>query len=375
MWDPSRSKPSHGASVVAILAAVSLLLLTPADAVARERGPHDAAVRKAGRLAAVKKPRQPLANTPAADKTAANKLAEIGPAGSPGARAYHAAFASRAAMQAYERHRTEHRSAILAARSRLPPHPLPGERGFTGVPPVGEKRFVSQELVFHVAPTVSRETVDNVARKLGLSTLGSHSSALTGGTLFRFRVAEGRSIPDAVRALEAEKVGIAQPNYVFKLQEGAPLAARTQSGDSGQYVVSKLGLGDVHRVATGSNVLVAVIDSEIDLAHPDLAGALVERFDAVGRPDKPHVHGTGMTGAIVAHRMLKGVAPAAKILAVHAFSPEAAEFAASHHSAHPRRARMGDQKRRARYQHELCRSIRSHAAAGAARRRTTKAWC
>ena len=326
MWDPSRSKPSHGASVVAILAAVSLLLLTPADAVARERGPHDAAVRKAGRLAAVKKPRQPLANTPAADKTAANKLAEIGPAGSPGAHgAYHAAFASTAAMQAYERHRTEHRSAILAARSRLPPHPLPGERGFTGVPPVGEKRFVSQELVLHVAPTVSRETVDNVARKLGLSTLGSHSSALTGGTLFRFRVAEGRSIPDAVRALEAEKVGIAQPNYVFKLQEGAPLAARTQSGDSGQYVVSKLGLGEVHRVATGSNVLVAVIDSEIDLAHPDLAGAFVERFDAVGRPDKPHVHGTGMTGAIVAHRMLKGVAPAAKILAIHAFSPEAAE--------------------------------------------------
>jgi subtilisin family serine protease len=180
-------------------------------------------------------------------------------------------------------------------------------------------------MVFHVAPTVSRQAVDNVARKLGLSTLGSHDVALTGGTLFRFRVAEGRSIPDAVRALEAEKIGTAQPNYVFKLQEGAPLAARTQSGDAGQYVLNKLGLGEVHRIATGSNVLVAVIDSEIDLAHPDLSGAFVERFDAVGRPDKPHVHGTGMTGAIVAHRTLKGVAPAAKILAVHAFSPEAAE--------------------------------------------------
>jgi subtilisin family serine protease len=143
--------------------------------------------------------------------------------------------------------------------------------------------------------------------------------------LFHFRVADGRSVADAVRALEAEKIGVAQPNYVFKLQQDALLAARTQSGDSAQYVVNKLRLGEVHRVAMGSNVLVAVIDSEIDVAHPDLSGAFVERFDAVGRADKPHVHGTGMTGAIVAHRQLKGVAPAAKILAIHAFSPDAAE--------------------------------------------------
>jgi subtilisin family serine protease len=72
-------------------------------------------------------------------------------------------------------------------------------------------------------------------------------------------------------------------------------------------------------------VLVAVIDSEIDNKHPDLAGAIVDQFDAVGRADKPHSHGTGMTGAIAAHRRLMGSAPAAKILAVHAFSPDAAE--------------------------------------------------
>jgi subtilisin family serine protease len=224
-----------------------------------------------------------------------------------------------------ERRRAEHKAAILAARGRLPHRPFPGERSFTGVPPAGETRFVSQEMVFHVGPNVSRQAVDDAARKLGLSAVGSHNVALTGGTLFRFRVADGRGVADAVRALEAEKLGIAQPNYVFKLQQDPTLAARSKSGDLGQYVVNKLRLGEVHRVATGSNVLVAVIDSEIDVNHPDLAGAFVERFDAVGRPDKPHSHGTGMTGAIVAHRQLKGVAPAARILAVHAFSPDAAE--------------------------------------------------
>jgi Na+-transporting methylmalonyl-CoA/oxaloacetate decarboxylase gamma subunit len=334
MGDASRREPAGGAFVLSILTALSLALWAMGDAVAREHEARDSSytARKAARAAAVQKPKA-AARRAALDKAPGNKFAGFDPAGFPatanrspaGSAAHHAILSHPAAMQAYERRRIEHRATLLAARSRLPQHPLPGERGFTGVPPVGEKRFVSSEMVFHVAPTVSRQAVDDAARKLGLSTLGSHSVALTGGTLFHFRVADGRSVADAVRALEAEKIGVAQPNYVFKLQQDAPLAARTQSGDSGQYVVNKLRLGEVHRVAVGSNVLVAVIDSEIDVAHPDLAGAFVERFDAVGRADKPHVHGTGMTGAIVAHRQLKGVAPAAKILAIHAFSPDAAE--------------------------------------------------
>src|SRR5262249_55243691 len=183
------------------------------------------------------------------------------------------------------------------------------------------------EMVFHVASNVPRHRVDDVARKLGLSTIGLQNFALTGGTMFHFRVAQGRSVADAVRALEAEQIGVAQPNYVFKLQQDASLAARTKTGELGQYVVNKLRLGEVHRIATGNNVRIAVIDSEIDSRHPDLAGAFLERFDAVGHPDQPHVHGTGMTGAIVAHRQLTGAAPAAKVLAVHAFSPGTGESA------------------------------------------------
>jgi len=65
-----------------------------------------------------------------------------------------------------------------------------------------------------------------------------------------------------------------------------------------------------------------MIDSQIDTTHPDLAGAIGEQFDAAANPDKPDNHGTGMTGAIVAHRKLLGVAPGVRILAVHAFSPD-----------------------------------------------------
>jgi hypothetical protein len=224
-----------------------------------------------------------------------------------------------------ERHRLrlDHRREILTARLRLPHRPLPGERGFSGVPPAGETRFVATEMVFQVGSNVSRQALDNAMRRLGLSTIASQNIGLTGGTLFHLRLADGRAVADVVRALEAENIGIAQPNYVYQLRQDANLAARGNAGDASQYVVSKMRLGEAHRVATGSNVLVAVIDSAIDIKHPDLAGAVVEQFNAVGRPEKPHVHGTGMVGAIAAHSRLLGVAPNAKILAVHAFSADA----------------------------------------------------
>jgi Subtilase family len=223
--------------------------------------------------------------------------------------------------------RAELRNAILAVRARLPQRPFPGERGFTGVPPAGETRFVSNEMVLQVGPNVSQQTLDGVARRLGLSAVASQTIGLTGSTMIRFRVADARLMTDVVRALEAADVGIAQPNYVYKVQEDTSLAARSQPGEPGQYVVNKLRLGEVHRVATGSNVLVAVIDSEIDMRHPDLAGAVVERFDAVGRPDEADAHGTAMAGAIAAHRRLMGIAPRARILAIHAFSPQSGESA------------------------------------------------
>jgi hypothetical protein len=208
------------------------------------------------------------------------------------------------------------------ARNGLPRRPLPGEAGFTGVPPRGERRFISNEMVFHSGANVSPQAVEAAARRLGLTPLGAQSLTLTGGRLFRFRLGEGRQVADAVRALEAEKLGTAQPNYVYSLQQSAAAAPTLPAGDAAQYAVDKLRLRDVHRWSVGKDVPVAVIDSQIDAAHPDLAGAFGEPFDAVGKADKADNHGTGMTGAIVAHRRLLGVAPGVRILAIHAFSPD-----------------------------------------------------
>ncbi len=67
------------------------------------------------------------------------------------------------------------------------------------------------------------------------------------------------------------------------------------------------------------NVTIAVIDSGIDVKHPELANSVADSFDALGSSEGPHVHGTGIAGAIVAHARLMGSAPEARLLAIRAF--------------------------------------------------------
>src|SRR5262249_10646679 len=88
-----------------------------------------------------------------------------------------------------------------------------------------------------------------------------------------------------------------------------------------QYAVAKLQLQQAHTLATGAKVLIAVIDSGIDVTHPELAGMIAQIYDATGIGEKPHRHGTGIAGAMVAHARLTGTAPGAQILSVQAFAP------------------------------------------------------
>ena len=126
-----------------------------------------------------------------------------------------------------------------------------------------------------------------------------------------------------MRALQADAVvASAQPNYLFTLQQTESKPAG--EGDSAQYELAKLQLPQAHGIAKGDNVLVAVIDSAVDLSHPELAGSVAQSFDATGTPPTPHQHGTAIAGVIAAHGRLMGAAPDARILAVRAFDPEGA---------------------------------------------------
>src|SRR4029077_8950200 len=90
-----------------------------------------------------------------------------------------------------------------------------------------------------------------------------------------------------------------------------------------------LHLPEAQLLVRGTDVAVAVIDSGIDVTHPELAGSVTGTFDALNSREGPHPHGTGVAGIIAAHTRLTGAAPAARILAIRAFAANPADGAES----------------------------------------------
>lgn len=192
-------------------------------------------------------------------------------------------------------------------------------RSSSGVPPASERRFQPDEVVVDVAASAGDAQIDALTQRFRLTRLETVNFQLGGTTLLRLRIPDRRSVPSVIRALEADtSVLFAQPNYRFTLVEAA-----ASTGGTDQYELEKMRLAEAHQLARGGKVVVAVIDSGIDVAHPDLAGDIADSYDAIGTGVAVHKHGTAIAGGIAAHGRLTGVAPAAQILAVRAFSGSA----------------------------------------------------
>jgi Subtilase family len=187
------------------------------------------------------------------------------------------------------------------------------------------QRSIANELVAEIDGSLSDAQADQLARRHGLARLQSQNFPLIGSTIGWFRITDRRAVATVGREFSTEaSVRSVQPNFRYVLEEQK---AELTEGDPAQYAVAKLRLPEAHTLAHGANVTIAVIDSGIDANHPELANAIADSFDALGSKEGPHVHGTGVAGAIVAHARLMGSAPAAHILAIRAFgaAPKGAE--------------------------------------------------
>jgi len=178
-------------------------------------------------------------------------------------------------------------------------------------------RRVNNELLAELEGTMTDAQADELARRHRLRRISSQNFPLINATIGLFRITDRRTAETVSRELATEaSVRSVQLNNRYFLQEEK---AGQSEGDPAQYAVQKLRLPQAHTLAHGANVIVAVIDSGIDIKHPELANSVIETLDALGSGEGPHVHGTGIAGAIVSHARLMGSAPSAKLLAIRAF--------------------------------------------------------
>ena len=128
----------------------------------------------------------------------------------------------------------------------------------------------------------------------------------------------GASLDASIAALQAHtEVAWAQPMNEFHAQGHVdPLYAL-------QPTAAQWHLDDLHSVATGRHVHVAIIDSGVDDTHPDLAQAVLARANFVDdRAWVAELHGTAVAGLVAARADngigIVGIAPDAQLYALRA---------------------------------------------------------
>ena len=163
---------------------------------------------------------------------------------------------------------------------------------------------------------------DRIARANGLELATGWPMPLLGLDCFVLNVPAGRSQAEVVAQLARDPaVAWSEPMHVYRAEGAA--AAPNDALFAVQPAAREWRLAELHEIATGRNVRVAVVDSAIDVRHPDLAGQFQSRRNFVpDRPDTPELHGTGVAGVIAAvadNRVgISGVAPGARLMALRA---------------------------------------------------------
>jgi subtilisin family serine protease len=162
-----------------------------------------------------------------------------------------------------------------------------------------------------------RRVAGRLARSNGLTLVDDWPMPLVGVDCFVLAAPGDRPLADVAAQLSrAPEVAWAQPMNLYRGQGAAP-APRLFLAEP---AVREWRLEDLHKVATGRNVRVAVIDSMVDAGHPDLVGQVETRQNfAPTRGLAPEQHGTAVAGVIAAKGVgIDGVAPGARLMALRA---------------------------------------------------------
>jgi type VII secretion-associated serine protease mycosin len=176
----------------------------------------------------------------------------------------------------------------------------------------------------------------------GMTTLGRTLSANDALGYSVVTVAPGKTVEQTMADLAKDPaVEWAEPNWLFSApnpferRNNAPRKApRLGFGTNDpvakqQWHAPKINAEQAWKVSTGKNVVVAVVDTGMDLDHPDLKANLVPGYNTLEENNNPHDdngHGThvaGIIGAIANNGIgAAGVAPNVKIMPIRALGDQ-----------------------------------------------------
>ena len=162
----------------------------------------------------------------------------------------------------------------------------------------------------------------DIAGQYGLTVVDAWPMPMIGMDCFVMAVPDGRSTRSAADQVSRNgNVAWAEPVEIYHAQSSP--ASDNDPLFPAQPAARQWQLADLHRMATGRGVKVAIVDSGIQANHPDLAGQVaVNRNFVSGEQLVSESHGTGVAGIIAAKANngigIAGVAPGAKLLGLRA---------------------------------------------------------
>jgi subtilisin family serine protease len=174
------------------------------------------------------------------------------------------------------------------------------------------------------AMAARRRVAAGIARRNGLALVEGWPMPLIGVDCYVMRVPDSMAVDAAIAQVSKESaVAWSQPLQTYQARGSPAGVVPNDPLFRAQPAAAAWRLADLHRIATGRNVSVAIIDSKIDVAHPDLAGQFVANLDFVDRRAAgAEAHGTGVAGIVGAKAGngigIAGVAPDARMMALRA---------------------------------------------------------